>query len=132
MEDWAPSKIDTTASTTTTTTTASSITSEGQLNPPLHALSDEVLPPALPPKGIDIDKWRAFYLEFGHLLLRSSSSNSSVVVMEGEGLPNDSALLWSKDGGAAELPSRRESRTRRAAEAMAFDSGSARGEDDNE
>ena len=125
-------KIDTTTSTTTTTTTASSITSEGQLNPPLHALSDEVLPPALPPKGIDIDKWRAFYLEFGHLLLRSSSSNSSVVVMEGEGLPNDSALLWSKDGGAAELQLRRESRTRRAAEAMEFESGSARGEDNNE
>lgn len=126
-------KIDTTTSTTTTTTTDSSTLSEGQLNPPLHALSNKVLPPVLPPKGVDIEKWRAFYLEFGHLLLLSSSSNSSAVVMQDEGLlPNDSALLWSKDGGAAELQLRRESRTRRAAEAMAFDSGSARGEDDNE
>jgi len=124
--------IDTTTSTTTTTTTDSSTLSEGQLNPPLHALSNKVLPPVLPPKGVDIEKWRAFYLEFGHLLLLSSSSNSSAVVMQDEGLPNDSALLWSKDGGAAELQSRRESRTRRAAEAMAFDSGSARGENDNE
>jgi hypothetical protein len=46
--------------------------------------------------------------------------------------PNDSALLWSKDGGAAELQSRRVNRTRRAAEALAFDSGTVREGENNE
>ncbi len=102
----------------------------------LHSLSNEILPPVLPPKGIDVDKWKAFYTEFGQLLLLSSTTLSSLSIsnakrMENEERPNDSALIWSKDGGAAELQLRREKRTRRAAEALTFDSDTVRGEGDN-
>lgn len=114
--------------TASTTITADTTTTNTPFHLPLQSLSNEILPPVLPPKGINVDQWKAFYTEFGQLLLIASSSSSSstlssAVVMGTGKRPNDSALLWAKDGGAAELQSRRESRTRRAAEAL---SGSGR------
>ena len=122
---------------TVAASTSLTVTSPSECQPslPLHSLSNDLLPPVLPPKGIDIDKWKSFYLEFGQLLLlssASSSSNSNAMMKEDEVQPNDSALLWSKDGGAAELQSRRVNRTRRAAKALAFDSGTVREGENNE
>ena len=127
-------QIDTTTVAAHTSTTVTS-PSECQPSLPLHSLSNDLLPPVLPPKGIDVDKWKSFYLEFGRLLVLSSlssSSSSNAMMKEDEVQPNDSALLWSKDGGAAELQSRRVNRTRRAAEALAFDSGTVREGENNE
>lgn len=93
----------------------------------LRSLSDEALPPAIPPIGVDLDQWESFYTEFGRLLSRKddndrddeggiSSQREQHRSMDGERghRDDDGALLWSKDGGLAELRSRREDRARRA------------------
>jgi len=94
----------------------------------LRSLSDEALPPAIPPVGIDLDQWESFFSEFGQLLTREyeddgrddkggrSPRREKRRSMDGERRHHndDGALLWSKDGGLAELRSRREDRARRA------------------
>jgi len=94
----------------------------------IRSLSDEALPPAIPPVGIDLDQWESFFSEFGRLLTREvegdgrddkggrSSRREECRSMDGERRHHndDGALLWSKDGGLAELRSRREDRARRA------------------
>ena len=86
----------------------------------IRLLSGEVLPPVIPPKGIDLDQWESFYMEFERLLPRGDEDDDDCD--EGgrgssqslERKNDDSALLWSKDGGLAELKARREDRARRA------------------
>jgi len=94
---------------------------------PLHSFSNEILPPVKPPKGIDIDQWEAFFVEFRSLLDRACSSsitsNSSSSEKEPQStlsskVDDDSALLWSSDKGVAELRLRREMRAQRATEAL--------------
>jgi hypothetical protein len=97
----------------------------------LRSLSSEVLPPAFPPIGIDLDQWESFYVEFGRLLLPAAATDDGDDIESERAGPvrqeerrrkdqerphrdDDSALLWSKDGGLAELRSRREDRSRRA------------------
>ncbi|KAL3767139.1 hypothetical protein ACHAW5_003158 [Stephanodiscus triporus] len=93
----------------------------------IRSLSDDALPPAIPPVGVDLDQWESFYTEFGRLLSRKddddrddeggvSSRREQHRSMDGERRhrDDDGALLWSKDGGLAELRSRREDRARRA------------------
>jgi hypothetical protein len=64
---------------TVAASTSPTVTSPSECQPslPLHSLSNDLLPPVLPPKGIDVDKWKSFYLEFGRLLVLSSLSSSS-------------------------------------------------------
>lgn len=121
-----------TTSTATTTAPTASATTTTSSEPrchrnKLHSLSNEVLPPVLPPIGIDLDVWEAFYVEFGHLL--SLSMTAAVEDAGSIGRPNDGALIWSNDGGSAELRSRRESRARRATEALANSTTSAMSEE---
>lgn len=85
----------------------------------IRLLSDELLPPVIPPKGIDLDQWESFYYEFERLLPRGfdddddcDDGRKSSQSLERKN--DDSALLWSKDGGLAELKARREDRARRA------------------
>jgi hypothetical protein len=87
----------------------------------IRLMSDEVLPPVIPPKGIDLDQWESFYLEFERLLPHGGDDDDddcndgergSSQSLERKN--DDSALLWSKDGGLAELKARREDRARRA------------------
>ena len=86
----------------------------------IRLLSDELLPPVIPPKGIDLDQWESFYNEFERLLPRGfdddddcdDDGRKSSQSLERKN--DDSALLWSKDGGLAELKARREDRARRA------------------
>lgn len=87
---------------------------------PLESLSNEVLPPVSPPKGIDVDQWKAFYTEFGNLLSRACNTtvDASNIPQSPTKLHDDSALLWSSDKGTAELKSRREMRVKRANEAL--------------
>jgi hypothetical protein len=86
----------------------------------IRLMSDEVLPPVIPPKGIDLDQWESFYLEFERLLPHGGDDDDDCNDGERgsskslERKNDDSALLWSKDGGLAELKARREDRARRA------------------
>jgi hypothetical protein len=82
---------------------------------PLRSLSNDLLQPVSPPKGIDIDQWKAFYTEFGQLLSRACGNHNDDQSKQHD----DSALLWSSDKGVAELQSRRESRVQRASQALA-------------
>jgi hypothetical protein len=94
---------------------------------PLHSISEEWLPPILPPKDIDVSQWEAYYTEFGSLLIRACESekhNKSTHdddVQSGATIQDDSALIWSSDGGVKELQSRRERRTKRAEDALAVE-----------
>mmetsp|Transcript_9026 Transcript_9026/g.20370 ORF Transcript_9026/g.20370 Transcript_9026/m.20370 type:complete len:384 (+) Transcript_9026:70-1221(+) len=96
-------------------------------NNPLHAVSNEVLPPVNPPKGIDIEQWEAFFTEFGNLLNCACSDNwcdekeppQSAAPSSSKVEHDDSALLWSNDKGLAELQTRRENRAQRATKALA-------------
>lgn len=95
-----------------------------QNNNPLQSLSNELLPPVTPPKGIDIDQWEAFHTEFGFLLDRACGSSNNEKEPSAQSAASkveqhdDSALLWSGDKGSAELRQRRETRAQRAAEAL--------------
>ncbi len=83
----------------------------------IRLLSDELLPPVIPPKGIDLDQWESFYNEFERLLPRGFDDDDDCDDDASQSLErknDDSALLWSKDGGLAELKARREDRARRA------------------
>lgn len=86
----------------------------------IRLLSDELLSPVIPPKGIDLDQWESFYNEFERLLPRSFDddddfdNNGKESSQSLERKNDDSALLWSNDGGLAELKARREDRARRA------------------
>ena len=86
----------------------------------IRLMSDEVLPPVIPPKGIDLDQWESFYMEFERLLPHGGDDDDDCNDGERgssqslEKKNDDSALLWSKDGGLAELKARREDRARRA------------------
>lgn len=82
---------------------------------PLRSLSNDLLQPVSPPKGIDIDQWKAFYTEFGQLLSRACDNHND----DQSNQHDDSALLWSSDKGVAELQSRRENRVQRASQALA-------------
>ena len=93
-------------------------------------MSNDVLPPVNPPKGIDLDQWKAFYTEFGILLSRACSVDDAEYDNGGketsqnnkdtvEQHHDDSALLWSNDKGLAELQSRRVNRAQRATKALA-------------
>jgi hypothetical protein len=96
----------------------------------LRRLSDEALPRAIPPVGIDLDQWESFYSEFGQLLIRDDKGDDrgdkgGGSLMDGERWHrnDDGALMWSKDGGLAELRSRREDRARRASSGTSASSG---------
>lgn len=92
---------------------------------PLHTISEELLPPILPPKDIDVSQWEAYYTEFGSLLIQACDSNNNNKsthgdnVQSGDTIQDDSALIWSTDGGLKELQCRRERRTKRAEDALA-------------
>ena len=105
-------------------------TTETKTNLPLDSLSNDVLPPVNPPKGIELDQWKAFYTEFGILLSRACSVDGDEYDNGGketsqnnkdtvEQHHDDSALLWSNDKGLAELQSRRVNRAQRATKALA-------------
>ena len=106
-------------------------TTETKTNLPLESLSNDVLPPVNPPKGIELDQWKAFYTEFGILLSRACSVDDDDYDAEAkeetsqnnketvEQHHDDSALLWSNDKGLAELQSRRVNRAQRATKALA-------------
>ena len=93
----------------------------------LESLSNDILPPVNPPKGIELDQWKAFYTEFGILLSRACSVDDAEGKEETsqhnkdtvEQHHDDSALLWSNDKGLAELQSRRVNRAQRATKALA-------------
>ena len=97
----------------------------------LESLSNDILPPVNPPKGIELDQWKAFYTEFGILLSRACSVDDDDYDAEAkeetsqnnketvEQHHDDSALLWSNDKGLAELQSRRVNRAQRATKALA-------------
>ena len=105
-------------------------TTETKTNP-LDSLSNDVLPQVNPPKGIELDQWKAFYTEFGILLSRACSVDDDDYDAEAkeetsqnnketvEQHHDDSALLWSNDKGLAELQSRRVNRAQRATKALA-------------
>lgn len=88
---------------------------------PLHSLSNELLPPVVPPNWIDIGQWKAFYEEFGNLLTNACQSHNEEKEppQSTSKMDNDSALVWSCDKGVAELKQRREMRAQRASEALA-------------
>ena len=88
---------------------------------PLQSLSNEVLQPVNPPKGIELDQWKAFYKEFGQLLSRAcinDNENEDTAEQTKAEQHDDSALIWSSDKGKSELQSRRESRAKRASNAL--------------
>mmetsp|Transcript_26136 Transcript_26136/g.44549 ORF Transcript_26136/g.44549 Transcript_26136/m.44549 type:complete len:330 (-) Transcript_26136:123-1112(-) len=82
-----------------------------------QSLSNDLLPPVNPPKGIENDQWEAFYTEFGDLLFRACDAKSESKSSKGIE-HDDSALIWSNDKGSAELRQRREMRAQRATEAL--------------
>jgi hypothetical protein len=43
---------------------------------PIHSISEELLPPILPPKDIDVTQWEAYYTEFGSLLIQACESEN--------------------------------------------------------
>ncbi|KAL3795882.1 hypothetical protein HJC23_002153 [Cyclotella cryptica] len=88
---------------------------------PLHSIPDKFLPPILPPKDIHITQWEAYYTEFGNLLIQACRSQHDDRVQSDSTLEDDSALIWSNDGGVKELQARRERRTRRAENALAVE-----------
>mmetsp|Transcript_97 Transcript_97/g.211 ORF Transcript_97/g.211 Transcript_97/m.211 type:complete len:373 (-) Transcript_97:48-1166(-) len=96
-------------------TNKSPVSFSDQSNNLLQSISDEELPPVLPPTGIDIGQWEAFYFEFGELL----SNVCCVQPCVNEAKEDDSALLWSTDRGVTELQQRRERRAQRATDALA-------------
>ena len=85
---------------------------------PLQSLSNEEIPPVIPPKGIELDQWKAFYTEFGQLLSRACNENDDTTEQIKVEQHDDSALIWSADKGKSELQSRRESRAKRASNAL--------------
>jgi len=89
-------------------------------NNPLRSLSNEVLQPVNPPKGIELDQWKAFYTEFGQLLSQACNGNENEDTDRQTKAEHhdDSALIWSSDKGKSELQSRRESRAKRASNAL--------------
>ena len=68
---------------------------------------------SLLPAGVDTEEAMAFFEEFGKLL---TPKNGNGAEFEED---DDHFLLWSTDGGAAELKRRRERRTKRGKEAAA-------------
>ena len=104
------------------TTSPSAAEDDGiKANNPLQSLSNEVLQPVNPPKGIELDQWKAFYTEFGQLLSRAcinDNENEDTEEQIKAEQHDDSALIWSADKGKSELQSRRESRAKRASNAL--------------
>ena len=104
-----------------TTTPSAAVDGETNANSPLQPLSNEVLQPVSPPKGIELDQWKAFYAEFGQLLSRAcinDNENEDTAEQTKPEQHDDSALIWSSDKGKSELQSRRESRAKRASNAL--------------
>ena len=64
------------------------------------------------PAGVDTDEAMAFFYEFGQLLKPKDGSDKTEE-------DDDHFLIWSLDGGAAELNRRRQRRTKRGKEAAA-------------
>ena len=64
------------------------------------------------PTGVDTDEAMAFFYEFGRLLKPKDGSDETEE-------DDDHFLIWSLDGGAAELNRRRQRRTKRGKEAAA-------------
>jgi hypothetical protein len=64
------------------------------------------------PAGVDMDEALAFFYEFGRLLKPKDGSDKTEE-------DDDHFLIWSLDGGAAELSRRRQRRTKRGKEAAA-------------
>jgi len=104
------------------TTTQSAAEDDGiKANNPLQSLSNDVLQPVNPPKGIELDQWKAFYTEFGQLLSRAcinDNENKDTAEQIKVEQHDDSALIWSSDKGKSELQSRRDSRAKRASNAL--------------
>ncbi|KAL3823719.1 hypothetical protein ACHAXA_007290, partial [Cyclostephanos tholiformis] len=77
----------------------------------VRALSDDVLPPAIPPIGIDHDQWESFYAEFGRLLFRDGDDDDDDDddgvreghVRRGERRPTDQGrrLMFEEGGSGA-------------------------------
>ncbi|EED90027.1 predicted protein [Thalassiosira pseudonana CCMP1335] len=90
---------------------------------PMNTHSDEVLPPVLPPKGIDVTQWQAFYVEFGNILKQAvdvyNKSDDSTAITS---TSSDCNLVWATDKGVKELERRRQMRALRASEALAAES----------
>ena len=103
-----------------TTSPSVAVKDETNTNNPLRLLPNDVLPPISPPKGIETDQWKAFYTEFGQLLYRAciNDENEDTEEQTKAEQHDDSALIWSSDKGKSELQSRRESRAKRASNAL--------------
>ena len=82
---------------------------------PIQTMPNNMLPPIPPPINVDLDQWEAYYTEFGNLL------RQACCITKEDDAEDDSALLWSNDGGAQELRERRDRRMKRADDALVDD-----------